>query len=166
MSADGSFFVDTNVLLYSGDPADAVKQRAAHQWLSALWEQGAGRLSWQVLHEFYVNVVSSSSTKTWFPALPPMPIGNCGFRAQRLALPWRRSRFGSRSTRLGLVRRAWYSTGQAHLSYWDGLIVAAAEQAGCAWLLSEDFQEGRKFGPVTIISPFQARPDEFSLVQL
>jgi hypothetical protein len=71
MSADGSFFVDTNVLLYSGDPADAVKQRAAHQWLSALWEQGAGRLSWQVLHEFYVNVVSSSSTKTWFPALPP-----------------------------------------------------------------------------------------------
>ena len=52
---------------------------------------------------------------------------------------------------------------QAQLTYWDGLIVAAAEQAGCAWLLSEDFQAGRKLGRVTVVNPFHDRPEHFGL---
>src|SRR5260370_40909870 len=57
MSADERFFVDTNVLLYTADPADPGKQRAAQAWVTTLWEQGAGSLSWQVLHKFYVNAL-------------------------------------------------------------------------------------------------------------
>ncbi len=51
----------------------------------------------------------------------------------------------------------------AQLSFWDALIVAAAERRGCQWLLSEDFQAGRKIGPVTVVNPFRALPEEFGL---
>jgi predicted nucleic acid-binding protein len=64
---------------------------------------------------------------------------------------------------LGLIRRAWHWNDQAQLSYWDGLILAAAERMECAWLLSEDFQTGRRYGRVTIISPFLRTPEEFGL---
>jgi len=147
MSADERFFVDTNVLLYSHDPVDRRKQRAAQIWLAALWEQGAGSLSWQVLHEFYVNATRKVG----------VPESKARATVETLSI-WRPVETG-----LGLIRRAWHWKDEAQVSYWDGLIVAAAEQAGCSRLLSEDFQVGRKFGLVTVVSPFQAEPKEFGL---
>jgi predicted nucleic acid-binding protein len=61
----GSVFVDTNVLLYSADPRNSGKQARASAWLDYLWRSGEGRLSWQVLHEFYANAVR----KTGVPVL-------------------------------------------------------------------------------------------------
>src|SRR5919108_460426 len=49
-------FVDTNVLIYAQDSADLKKQRRAQAWRRELWKTGAGRISFQVLQEFYVNV--------------------------------------------------------------------------------------------------------------
>ena len=48
-------FVDSNVLLYSEDSANAAKQQRAVDWLDALWTRRCGRLSIQVLSEFYTN---------------------------------------------------------------------------------------------------------------
>lgn len=44
------------------------------------------------------------------------------------------------------------------VSFWDALIVAAAERTKCRYLLSEDFQTGREFGSITVVSPFEASP--------
>lgn len=55
MSAGDCFFIDSNVLLYFVDPVEAAKRARAKEWLDALWMAGRGRLSWQVLHEFYSN---------------------------------------------------------------------------------------------------------------
>lgn len=145
MRAAERFFVDTNVLLYSVDPADAAKQRAARQWLKVLWENGAGCLSWQVLNEFYVNAVQKLKT--------PSP------KARRLVEAF--ALWQPVETSLGLIERGWYWMDEAQLSYWDSLIVAASERAGCAWLLSEDFQEGRKFGDVAVVNPFRSHPAGF-----
>jgi predicted nucleic acid-binding protein len=147
MSVAERFFVDTNVLLYSLDPVDGGKQRAAHRWLAALWEQGSGSLSWQVLHEFYVNAIRKIGA----------PKNKARATVEAFSL-WHPVETG-----VGLIGRAWHWMDEAQLTYWDGLIVAAAEQSGSAWLLSEDFQVGRKFGLVTVISPFQAEPREFGL---
>ena len=49
-------------------------------------------------------------------------------------------------------------TDQARVSFWDGLIVAAAERMRCRFLLSEDFQTGREFGSITIVNPFETSP--------
>ena len=59
---------------------------------------------------------------------------------------------------LGLLERAWYWSDQAKISFWDSMIVAAAERARCRYLLSEDFQAGREFGSVTVINPFEHEP--------
>src|SRR5690606_6871444 len=49
-------FVDTNVFVYARDRTDEAKHRRALEWLAFLWEERAGRLSWQVLQEYYVTV--------------------------------------------------------------------------------------------------------------
>jgi predicted nucleic acid-binding protein len=43
---------------------------------------------------------------------------------------------------------------QGRHSFWDGLLIATAARAGCAFLLSEDMQDGARFGRVTILDPF------------
>jgi predicted nucleic acid-binding protein len=148
MSADAErFFVDTNLLLYSADPADPRKREAANLWLTALWEQAAGRPSWQVLHEFYANAIRKLRA-------PPRKA-----RATVEAL----AQWQPVDTSVALVQRAWYWMDKAGLPYWDSLIVAAAERASCAFLLSEDFQEGRKFDAVAVVNPFASPPREFGL---
>ena len=97
------FFVDASVVLYSADPADRRKQEAARQWLGALWETGAGRLSWQVLHEFYVNAVRRPAVK-----------GQSARTTVETLAFWQPV-----ETSLGLVQRAWYWLEEAQLSYWD-----------------------------------------------
>src|SRR5580692_603204 len=46
-------FVDTNVFLYALDPFDLKKQEAARMWREELWKSRLGRISFQVLREFY-----------------------------------------------------------------------------------------------------------------
>ncbi len=141
------FFVDTNLLLYSVDRSHSEKRDRAKRWLACLWEDAAGRLSWQVLHEFYVN------------AERKMGLDRPSARKTVEAL----AQWKPVDTGLGLVQRSWHWIDQAQLPFWDSLIVAAAERAGCGWLLSEDFQDGRKFEAVTVVNPFTHRPEEFGL---
>jgi len=149
MPAADLFFVDTNVLLYSVDSSDPQKQTAARNWLTLLWEHAAGRLSWQVLHEFYANAGRKAGLAR--PA------------ARKLVEAF--ARWQPVETTLGLIQQGWQWSDQAQLSYWDSLIVAAAERAGCAWLLSEDFQPARRFGSLTVVNPFLRGPSDFGLIE-
>jgi len=139
------FFFDTNVLLYWLDARDAVKRQAARAWVLGAWGGGQGRVSWQVLNEFYSNAVG----KLGAPA-----------REARAILELF-AQMGPGEFHLGLIRRAWHWADKAGIPYWDGLIVASAEAAGCAYLLSEDFPSGRKFGEVTVVNPFREDPAKF-----
>ena len=51
-------FVDTNVLLYTHDERDLDKQSRAREWVTWCWRQRAGRISSQVLNEFYNNAIT------------------------------------------------------------------------------------------------------------
>jgi predicted nucleic acid-binding protein len=147
MHAANLFFVDTNVLLYCIDDKDPEKRRLARSWRDRLWERNAGRLSWQVLNEFYSNAAGKMRARA---SEVRQVVEDYSF--------WEPSGFG-----LGLLRRAWYWMDEAGVPYWDALILASAETAGCAYLLSEDFQTGRQFGGVTVVSPFRSKPEEFGL---
>jgi len=144
------FFVDTRVHLYSVDAAVPQKQNAARLWLDLLWKHSAGRLSWQVLNEFYVNAVRKMGT-------PPRQVRTA---VETFAL-WKPV-----NTTPGLAQRAWQWTDQAQLSYRDALILAAAEYTGCACLLSEDFSAGRRYGAVTVVNPFRESVAAFGLAHL
>ena len=147
MRGGGSFFVDTNVLLYSVDPSEQLKREQAWKWLAELWEHGRGRVSWQVLHEFYVNATRKK--------------GLAGGRAREMVRGY--AQWTPVEVTLGLLEGAWLWADQAQVPYWDALIVAAAERAGCQWLLSEDFQDGRRFGSVTVVNPLLHPPQSFGL---
>ncbi len=142
MRAGERTFVDTNVLLYAVDAADPAKQKRARDWLADLWETGSGRLSWQVLNEFYANAARKTGARA--------SVARATIESFAAWQPVEQS--------LMLVQRAWYWVDEAQLSYWDGLILAAAERAGCRWLLSEDFQAGRKYGSVSVVDPFRESP--------
>ena len=147
MPASDRFFVDSNVLLYSVDASVPVKREQARRWLAALWESGAGRLSWQVLQEFYVN----AERKTGLASTAARKLVETFALWQPVGMS------------LGVVARGWYWMDKAHVHFWDGLILGSAERAGCVWLLSEDFQAGQKFGDLTIVSPFRMAPEELGL---
>ena len=66
-------------------------------------------------------------------------------------------------TTIGLVQQAWHWTDTAQLSYWDALILAAAQRAGAGYLLSEDFQPNRRDQDVVVLNPFDHSASEFGL---
>ncbi len=135
-------FVDTNVLLYFVDPSDPARQARASEWLQHLWTSGSGAISWQVLHEFYVNAVRKLA----------VPAEEARFLVDSL-LAWRPV-----DSSPALIHRAWYWADTAQLPYWDSLILSAAELAACNVLLSEDFQAGRRFDEIQVVNPFDVAP--------
>jgi predicted nucleic acid-binding protein len=145
--ANDSFFVDTNVLLYALSANEPEKRGSARAWLTLLWDAAAGRVSWQVVHESYSKAVQKLGV--------PRAVARS---AVEQVLEWNPELPGPAT-----LRRAWHWCDEAQINFWDAMIVAAAEQAGCRWLLSEDFQAGRRFGMVTVVNPFRSRPSEFGL---
>ena len=146
MSAGDLFFVDSNLLLCSVDPAAKDKRERALDWLTHLWMDGSGRLSWQVLHEFHWHAVGKMRLKP----------------AKVRAMVEDFAQWQPVENTIGLVREAWGWMDSAQLAYWDALIVAAAERSGARYLLSEDFQTGRQFGEVRVLNPFERRPSDFA----
>ena len=138
MNAGDLYFVDTNILLYAIDGKDTRKRTVAQSWLDKLWQHGSGRISWQVLHEYYVNAVGKMNV--------PEPAARQ--TVETLAV-WRPV-----DSSLGLVQTAWQCMDEVNVSYWDALVIAAAQRTGCQWLLSEDFQNGRSIGGLTVLDPF------------
>jgi predicted nucleic acid-binding protein len=136
-------FVDTNVLVYALDDADPRKQAAARAWRAELWKSKCGRISFQVLQEFYAVV-----ERKW-------PAGRDGARAEiRDLLTWRPVPIDQL-----VLERAWEVQEGYRLPFWDSLIVAAAIGSSCRYILSEDFQHQQKFDNLLVVNPFLWPPD-------
>lgn len=140
----GPFFVDTNVLVYARDPSDPHKQRRAASWLARLWDDGSGRLSHQVLQEFYVTLTRKLDP----PADPEIVRDDVAALATWSPVP----------TDLEVMESAWYVEDRFGFSWWDALIVAQALSAGCEVLLTEDLQHDQDLFGVRVINPFQVDP--------
>ncbi|MEZ5451998.1 MAG: PIN domain-containing protein [Thiothrix sp.] len=135
-------FVDTNILVYSRDASEAEKQAVALQWLAVLWQQHSGRISFQTLNEFYVTV-----TQRLKPGLTRE-------EAQadiRNLLLWNPITVDNT-----VMENAWLIQESHRFSWWDSLILSAAQIQDCAFVLSEDLQHGQQVGNLTIINPFMA----------
>lgn len=139
-------FVDTNVLVYARDSREPKKQQRAEEWLDHLWRHRTGRLSLQVLQEYYVSVTQK---------LKPGMERDAARRDVRDLGHWMPA-----SSSAGLLETAWTLQDQFRLSWWDALVLASAQLAGCQRLLSEDFQHGQQFGEVRVSSPFRTAPNE------
>jgi predicted nucleic acid-binding protein len=135
-------FVDTNILLYSRDASEPAKQAIAAALLDELWGNRSGRLSVQVLNEFFVN-----ATRKLDPGLSPEEAWD---DVEALSA-WRPI-----SLDMPIVTRAYAVNRRYGLSWWDSMIVAAAEASGCARIYSEDLSDTTSYFGIAVVNPFQS----------
>lgn len=141
----GETFVDTNVLVYSRDASEPEKHPKARAWVAHLWNTRQGRLSYQVLQEFYVTVTEK---------LDPGLDRASARQDVRSFLSWRPVSIDTR-----ILEGAWQVQDRHRLSWWDSLIAAAAQVAGCTYLLTEDLQDDLVLGTVRVVNPFRVSPE-------
>lgn len=141
----GPVFVDTNVILYAFDDTDALKQARSRDWLTACWRRRCGRVSSQVMNEFYANA------RRRFAKSVSADEARSEVRRYQQWKPW--------PVDHATIETAWAVESRWRLNYWDALMVAAAQHMGCSWLLTEDLQHGLRIDQLLVVNPFLAAPD-------
>ncbi len=132
-------FIDTNILVYADASDEPAKQRAALAGLKQLYESGTGVLSTQVLQE-YCNVAIRKLK------LPAQHI------AAQLDLY---EQFEVLQVTPSIIRSALDLRQTHNIGFYDAVIVASAQVAGCGILLSDDMNAGENVGGVQVVNPFE-----------
>lgn len=135
-----NYFVDTNILVYVRDSSEPEKQPLAKQWLEYLWENESGKISTQIMNEYYVTVTQK---------LKPGLSKNQARADLRALSVWQPLDITST-----LIESAWDTQDKYGYSWWDSLVISSALFLDCNYLLSEDMQHQQKIGRLTIINPF------------
>lgn len=137
----GRYFLDTNVLVYTFDPSAPEKQAWATALVRDAVVDGLGIISFQVIQEWlnlalrkFARPLSTSDAHRYLeevlqPLCEVYPSADLYHSALDLQQRWR-------------------------YSFYDSLILAAALQAQCHTLYSEDLQAGQQIGELTIVDPF------------
>ena len=141
-------FVDTNVLVCARDESEPAKNAVAQGLLRELWIEQRGRISVQVISEYYTTV-----TRKLRPGIAPEE----AWDHVETLLAWE-----PQAIDRSLLLQAREVERRYGLSWWDSMIVAAAQLQNCTLLVSEDFQHGLVCGDVTIHNPFVAGVAESS----
>jgi predicted nucleic acid-binding protein len=103
---------------------------------------GVGRLSIQVLQEFYVNATRKLTT----------PLAQvCAREVVNSYAAWVRE-----PTTADTVIRAIDIAALVQISFWEALIVASAEQAEATQIYSEDLNAGQSIAGIKIVNPLVA----------
>lgn len=130
-------FIDTNIFVCTLDKNEPKKRKQARNVLKRVVDAHQTVVSTQVIQEFYV--VASTKLKADRSLVKNM-VHN--FRNMEIV-----------NNDLGLIEQAIDIALISQLSFWDSLIVAAAEKANCELILSEDMSSGGIYRGVTVIDP-------------
>ena len=136
------YFIDSNVLVYAYNRAEPQKQRVATGLIASLLENRNAVVSVQVLGEFF-RVVTRRIPNPLSVEQATSVIDDIG-SLQVLNID------------MAMVRRAIATHSRYGVNYWDSLIIAAAERAGCSAILSEDFNSGQSYHGILAVNPFLA----------
>lgn len=140
MSAE---FLDTNVFIYLFDETDERKRTIAARLVQQGLESGKGCISFQVVQET-LHVLTRKLARR-------ATAEEAGRFLDRVLAPcWKVPPTPA------LYRRSLELQERYSLSFYDALIVAAALEAGCKRIWSEDLQHGQRIESLTIENPFRA----------
>jgi predicted nucleic acid-binding protein len=140
MSGD---FIDSNVILYLFSGDELTKKETAEHAIEAALARGDTAISFQVVQEVLSWIIHRAS--------PPLRQEDVLRHLEQVLLPlWRVSPSEP------LYRRALEIHWRYRYAFYDSLIIAAALEAGCTRLLSEDLQDGQRIDGLTIVNPFGA----------
>jgi predicted nucleic acid-binding protein len=133
------YFIDTNILVYAHDRSAGAKHQRARTLLEQLWDSGQGVLSTQVLQELRINLRRKVSR--------PLPLEDVR-RLIRDYSTWEVITNTPESILQAIEIEARYKT-----SFWDALILQAAESSGASILYSEDLATGQLYGDIRVVNP-------------
>jgi predicted nucleic acid-binding protein len=134
-------FVDTNVLVYAHDPATGDKHHHARKLIEDLWQSGQGVLSTQVLQELCVSLRRKAATPLPYDELRQLVRD---YSTWEVIAPTPES-----------ILEAIEIEQRYKISFWDALILQAAESSGASVLYSEDLAAGQRYGTVEVVNPFR-----------
>ena len=135
------FFLDTNIFVYSFDQSAPQKSQKSAQLIREALTAQKGVISYQVVQEFF-NVALRRFSQ-------PMQAAD----AEQYLSTVFRPLLAVHSSQ-ALYAEALHLRAQSGLSWYDALIVAAAIQARCDLLFTEDLQHGQRLGGLRIVNPF------------
>jgi predicted nucleic acid-binding protein len=135
------YFVDTNILIYAHDREAGLKHERARQLIEHLWTTGQRALSMQVLQELCVNLRRRVAH--------PLPSEEIAKLIEDY-LSWEIVINTPQAIVAALGIEVRYK-----VSYWDALILHAAESCGAAVLYSEDLSHGQRDGGVEVVDPLR-----------
>jgi predicted nucleic acid-binding protein len=138
----GKFFLDTNIFVYASEDTDPSKQARALELIELATMDRNGVISYQVIQEFF-NAVLRKALHKMRPGDAQLYLSTV-FRPL-LAVHSSVALFGDAIRLQERYRLSWY----------DSLIVAAAQQSNCDILYTEDMQDGQQFGDLLIQNPFR-----------
>ena len=131
-------FIDTNIFIYTLDQKDEKKRDLARKMVKKVVESHQPVISTQVIKEFYV--VASNKLKA-----DPIVVKNIIHNFHNMEIV---------NNDLELIEQAIDISILSQLSFWDSLVIAAAEKANCEYVLSEDLNSGQSYRGVKVLNPF------------
>jgi predicted nucleic acid-binding protein len=134
------YFIDTNILVYANDRTAGEKHEKSKRILFDGIINDNIAISTQVLSEFYVTVTRKIKTR-----LPPDMAKKEILLLKAVEII---------EIDFNLIIQAINVSNEYKLSYWDALIIAAAQKARCNILYSEDLNPDQKISSVVIRNPF------------
>jgi predicted nucleic acid-binding protein len=135
------YFVDTNILMYAHDRAAGAKHERAKALVEELWRDRTGVVSTQVLQELAVNLRRKAGR--------PLD-GKATHEIVADYLTWQVVVNGGESILEALQLETRY-----HVSFWDALILNAAQASGAEIVYSEDLSDGQVYGSVRVLNPLR-----------
>jgi predicted nucleic acid-binding protein len=132
-------FLDTNVLVYAHEPSLGIKHDRARALIDKLWNTGDGVLSTQVLQELCVSL-RRKMAKPWTVE-----------ETRDLILDYMDWQIVVNTP--DSVIEALSMETRYQISFWDALIIHAAESSGAAILYSEELSDGQSYGSVRVVNP-------------
>jgi predicted nucleic acid-binding protein len=136
------FFVDTNILMYAHDTSAGAKHERAKAVVEELWRDRTGVVSTQVLQELAVNLRRKAGRPLDAKATREIVADY---------LTWQVAVNNGDSILEALDLEARYQ-----VSFWDALVIHAAQAAGAEVLYSEDLSDGPAYGSVRVVNPLRA----------
>ncbi len=137
----GRFFLDTNVLVYTFDPTAPSKRHIAAALVTEALVTREGCISLQVAQEFLSLCQRKFSS--------PMTAAEATIHLKTVLAPLCKV-----FPTIELLENASGLRQKLGYTFYDSLVVAAALEAGCERLYSEDLQHGQKIGRLRIENPF------------
>ena len=138
----GNFFLDTNIIVYTFDKKQPVKQKVSRKLVQEALQTNKGIISYQVIQEF-VNV-------SLLKFLIPMKPVDCKSYIDNFLYP-----ICEIFPSIELIKEAIDIKSETGLSYFDSLIVISAIKGGCSTLYTEDMNDGQIIRGLKTTDPFK-----------